>query len=96
MDWIHRKVADRKTSITFDGYALEQRTLPRGLDQGFPLSGITFQFYNADLIDICDKKSGEAMVAFVDCTLLLAQGKNLEITNNKVKEMMKRDGGALT
>src|SRR5882724_3998406 len=95
-DWIHWKVANRNTSITFDGYALEQRTLPQGLDQGCPLSGITFQFYNADLIDICDKKSGEDAVAFVDDTLLLAQGKNLEITNNKVKEMMERDGGALT
>ena len=67
----------------------------RGLNQGCPLSGIAFQFYNADLIDISDKKRGEDAVAFVDDTLLLAQGKNLEITNNKVINMMERSGGAL-
>jgi len=90
-DWIYQKVAGRRTSITFNRHTSEPRTLSRGLDQGCPLSGITFQFYNADLIDICDKKSGEDVVAFVDDTLLLAQGKNIEITNNKVKDMMERD-----
>ena len=46
--------------------------------------GIAFQFYNADLIDICDKKNGEGAVAFIDDTLLLAHGKNLKTTNTKV------------
>jgi len=49
-----------------------------------------------DLIDICDKKNGEDAVAFVDDTLLLACGKNLETTNTKVKAMMERDGRVLT
>jgi len=71
-DWIHRKVTDRKTTITFDGHTSDPRMLSRGLDQGCPLSGIAFQFYNMDLIDICDKKNGEDAVAFVDDTLLLA------------------------
>jgi len=73
----------------------DPKTLLRGLDQGCPLSGITFQFYNTDPIDISDKKSSEDAIAFIDDTLLLAQGKNLEITNNKVIDMLKRSGGAL-
>jgi len=67
-DWIHWKVAGRRTSITFYGHASEPRMLLRGLDQGCPLSGIAFQFYIVDLIDICNKKSGEDVVAFVDDT----------------------------
>ena len=58
--------------------------------------GNAFQFYNANLINICNKKSSEDVVAFMDNTLLLAQGKNLEITNDKVKDMMERDRGTLT
>jgi len=42
----------------------------------------------ASVIEICDKKSREDAVAFVDDTLLLAHGKNLEITNTKVKAMI--------
>jgi len=74
----------------------EPKTLSRGLNQGCPLLGNAFQFYNANLINICNKKSSEDVVAFMDNTLLLAQGKNLEITNDKVKDMMERDRGTLT
>jgi len=94
-DWLHQKFSDRRTYITFDGHISKPRTLSRGLNQGFPLSGIAFQFYNADLIDIPDKKNGKDAVTFVDDTLLLAQGKDLETTNNKVTDMMERAGGVL-
>jgi len=89
-DWIYHKVSGRRTTITFDGQSSNLRMLSRGLNQGCPLSGITSQFYNSDIIDICDKKSGEDAVAFIDDTLSLACGKNLEITNTKVKAMMER------
>jgi len=94
-DWLHQKFSDRRTYITFDGHVSEPRTLLRGLNQGCPLLSITFQFCNAGLIDIPDKKNGEDAVTFVDDTLLLAGG-NLETTNNKVKDMIERDGGTLT
>ena len=71
-DWLQRKVSNRKTHIAFDGHVSEPRNLLSSLDQGCPLLGIAFQFYNADLIDIPNKKSGEDAVAFMDDTLLLA------------------------
>jgi len=40
--------------------------LSKGLNQGCPLSGIAFQFYNSDLVDIKDSTSGEDAVAFMD------------------------------
>jgi hypothetical protein len=48
------------------------------MDQGCPLSGITFQFYNADLLDITRKGDREDSVAVVDDTTILARGANLE------------------
>jgi len=74
---------------------LELLLLSKGLDQGCPLSGIAFQFYNADLVDVRDVNKGEDVVAFMDDTLLLAWGKNLTDTNMQVKQMMTRRGGGL-
>jgi hypothetical protein len=38
--------------MVFNGYDSPLLTLPCGTDQGCPLSGMLFQFYNADLIDV--------------------------------------------
>ena len=56
--WISRKVEGQCTTMVFDWYMLVAQSLPRGLDQGCLLSGITFQFYNADLLEVSDKKKG--------------------------------------
>src|SRR5882672_7961481 len=81
--------------MVFDGYMSAACYLPRGLDQGCPLSGIAFQFYNVDLLEIRDKKRGEDAVAFVDDALMLARGKSLEESNDRVKDMMVRAGGGM-
>ena len=51
----------------------ESLALPRGLNQGFPLLGIMFQFYNADMVDGCNGGNGEEIVAFMDDALMLAK-----------------------
>jgi len=79
--------------LKFDGYKSEPLTLTNGIDQGCPLSGIFYQFYNSDLIEICDTNKGEDAVTFMDNMLLLARGKTLLETNAKVKNMMIRLGG---
>ena len=81
--------------LKFDGYKSEPLPLSKGLDQGCPLSGIAFQFYNSDLVDIRDPTSSEDAIAFMDNTLLLAQGKSLDETNYQVKHMMTREGRGL-
>ena len=48
-DWIVHKVTGCQMTLKFDGYEFELLLLSKGLDQGCPLSGIAFQFYNADL-----------------------------------------------
>jgi len=81
--------------LKFDGYESEPLMLSKGLDKGCPLSGIAFQFYNSDLVDIKDSTSSEDAVAFMDDMLLLVWGKTLADTNYRVKHMMTREGGGL-
>ena len=60
--------------------------LHRGIDQGCPLSGILFQFYND--IDGYDPKKGKTVVTFVDNALMLACAKTLAAAKPKVTDMM--------
>ncbi|KAI0045999.1 hypothetical protein FA95DRAFT_1462050, partial [Auriscalpium vulgare] len=71
-EWITIKLSDRRTTMSFDGYESQSKTMPCGVDQGCPLSGILFQFYNADLLDVPRETDDEHGVAFVDDTAYLA------------------------
>ena len=93
--WIKMKVEDRRTTMRFNGYTSKARRLRRGIDQGCPLSGIIFQFYNTDLLEIGDSKRGEDTVGFIDNTLLLARAGTLGESNGKVKAMMEKEGGGI-
>ncbi|KAF8580772.1 hypothetical protein K439DRAFT_1301943, partial [Ramaria rubella] len=75
-DWTHSKVKDRQTSLSFDGFISDMKTLHRGLDQGCPLSGILYQFYNAALLDIPNRQEGEEVTAYADDTVMLASGED--------------------
>jgi len=94
-NWIAPKINRWHAILKFDGYESELLALTKGLDQGCPLSGIAFQFYNWDLLDICDTRNGKEAVTFMDNTLLLARGKMLANTNGRIKQMMTRSGGGL-
>jgi hypothetical protein len=93
--WLKQKVENRCTVLSFDGFAFKPRVLARGLDQGCPLLGLAFQFYNADLLDIPISKNGEDAVVYVDDANLLAEGDNSEESNRKIKDMMERPKGGL-
>jgi len=74
---------------------ISAQSLPRGLDQGCPLSGITFQFDNVDLLEVRDKKRGEDAIAFIDNALMLVRGRSLEESIDKVRDMMERVGDGM-
>jgi len=93
--WIKHRVEGRCTAIKFDGYTTESIELTRGIDQGFPLSRVAYQFYSTDLVDIHNPSNGEDIIAFMDDTLMLACGKDLDEANTKVKLMMERQWGGL-
>jgi len=45
--------------LVFDRCKSTPIVLLRGVYQGFPLSGVTFQYYNADLLDVPDHKKNK-------------------------------------
>ncbi|KAF8591814.1 hypothetical protein K439DRAFT_1326106 [Ramaria rubella] len=94
-DWIQLTAvsAGRQTSLSFDGFTSDRKTLLRGLDQGCPLLGILYQFYNASLLDVPNRKSGEECTTYADDTIMMASGEDFTITNNKLSDMMNRSGG---
>jgi len=54
-EWIKQKVEHRHIIVTLDDYSIAAMEIPHGLDQGCPLSGVTYQFYSADLIETPEK-----------------------------------------
>ena len=93
--WIRRKVEARCTTISFDDFNTAAMEIPQGLNQGCPLSGITYQFYNTGLIEVVNQQKGEDCVGFVDDTTIFAEGANLQEACNKLSSIMKRTGGGL-
>jgi len=71
-EWITCKVSGCCTTLKFNGYEPEALSLSKGLDQGCPLLGIAFQFYNSDLMDIRRHDGREDAIAFMDDMLPLA------------------------
>jgi len=95
-DWITCKVTEHHTTLKFDSYESELLSLSKGIDQGSLLSGIAFQFYNPDLVDIRGLDIGEDTIVFMDHTLLLVWGESLTVTNDWVKHMMTQWAGMVT
>ena len=93
-EWIRIKTENRRTKLVFDGYTSDWLTFPCGADQGCPLSGILFQFYNADLLDVPNRADREDGVAFVDDTAYIATAETMEEAAGKLRDMMERAGGA--
>lgn len=65
-DWITRSLQNRRTTIKFDDYESQPFPGLGGLDQGSCESGILYQFYNSDLIDLADEKNGEIASGYID------------------------------
>ena len=81
--------------ICFNDFNTAAIEIPRGLDQGCPLSGISYQFYNTGLIEVPNQHKGEDCIGFVDDTMILAEGADLQEACDKLTSIMTRPGGVL-
>ena len=84
-EWICRKVTNCTTRICFDDFRAPIEAIKRSIDQGCPLSGILFIFYNVDLLEITKKANGEDSIAVVDDITILATGEDLEEAFGKLE-----------
>ena len=93
--WYHERLKGHRTALTFDDFTSDPFLIPMGLDQGCPLSPIALLFYNADLINITKHSRDKLGLGFIDDTAFATRGKDFEEANEKLREIMESDDGAL-
>lgn len=81
--------------LCFDDYTSPSFNIESGIDQGCPLSALAFLFYNADILDIPNRKNGETGAGFIDDIYFIACGPTFSASNNKIKHIMERWGRCL-
>ena len=97
VNWYRNRLNNRMTTLHFDDHCSTWFKVPNGIDQGCPLSVIGFLFYNAELLRVADPnpRKGELSLGFIDDIAIAAQGKTYDEANEKLKNMMEKQGGAL-
>ena len=94
-DWYCIRLTGRQTVLCFDDYTPPSFNIESGIDQGCPLSALAFLFYNADILDIPNKKNGKTGAGFIDDIYFVARGPTFSASNNKIKHIMERRGRCL-
>lgn len=92
-EWLRRRLAQRTTTLHFDGFCSAIFGVDNGLDQGDPVSVICYVIYNAGLLGIPLRRRRETMLLFVDDVALAVSGADFAETHARLKEVMEDDGG---
>ncbi|KAG2055665.1 hypothetical protein BDR06DRAFT_858238, partial [Suillus hirtellus] len=71
---------NRKTVLVFDDFQSEVFNVADGVDQGCPMSPLSFIFYNSGVLRVADPnpRRGELSLGFIDDVALAARGKSYE------------------
>ncbi len=94
MDFIEQMLADRCTTLKYDGHTLEPIVLDNGIGKGDPLLMVLYQYYNADLLNIPRGKYKDAL-AYVDDTIMVATAETFTEAHMMLADMMGQEGGVL-
>jgi hypothetical protein len=94
-EWYKRHLDGRITTLSFDDFISLTFQIPIGLDQGCPMSPIAYLFYNTDLIGLANGEKDKPGLGFMDDTAYVARGKDFGNANEKLREIMECEGGAL-
>lgn len=92
--WITRKLSNRKTTIRFDDHISKQIDIQNGIDQGCPLSGVLYQFYNSQLLEVAQKGKGEIALGYIDDVAFGVSDNNFHGAYAQLQDMYEREGGA--
>ena len=78
-DWTASFLENRKTTLAINRRATGEFAVRTGIPQGSPISPILYLFYNADLLEICQRPgTNTSALGFVDDVNVLAYGKSTE------------------
>jgi hypothetical protein len=91
-EFVCNMLENRVTTLKFDGFTSDQIPINNGIGQGNPLLMVSYQYYNADLLDI-PKQDGEDVVAYIDDSIMMATDTDFASTHCKLEEMMCRAEG---
>ena len=89
-DWTAIFLKERRTTLTINRRVTEEFAVRTGIPQGSPISPILYLFYNADLLEICERPGiNTSALGFVDDVNVLAYGKSTE-ENCRILERIHR------
>ena len=78
-DWVDSFLNERSTTLAIHSRVIDIFEVRTGIPQGSPISPILYLFYNADLLDICERPgTNTSAIGFVDDINVLAYGKSTE------------------
>jgi len=69
--WIASFLTNRRTNIIVDRYKSKEYKTATGIPQGSPLSPILYLFYNADLIETCNRQPNTTATGYIDDVAIL-------------------------
>ena len=93
VEWMMRRLEGRRTKLTFDDFQSQVFPVDNGLDQGDPISGISYMIYNGGLLDCADEHSEVYGALFIDDAYFLAVGDTIEDAHEKIKHTMEKQQG---
>jgi ribonuclease HI len=83
-------LADRSTVISFDTFKSEVYQTTTGIPQGSPLSPILYLYYNADLIETCNREPNALATGYIDDIAILRWGSSTKEACNGLEKAMQR------
>ena len=90
-DWVDNFLNERSTTLAIHSRVTGIFEVRTGIPQGSPISPILYLFYNADLLDICERPgTNTSALGFVDDINVLAYGKSTEENCKTLEEIHKK------
>jgi ribonuclease HI len=94
--WIVRKLDGRRTTLVFDNYRSRLMAIEAGLDQGCPLSGLLYNFYNAALGELASRIPRRSLIpGFADDIAIFVRGRNFQVVRRDLGYIIRDEDGVL-
>jgi hypothetical protein len=88
--WIASFLSNRHTRIAVDGFTSQEYAINTGIPQGSPLSPILYLFFNADLIDECNREANATSTGYIDDVAILAWGNTAAQTCSTLSRVLEK------